>query len=125
MKHFIIILTVLTVQSSCIIYDGAWIACVGSSKSDFQNLSIYSDVNSFIGTVYFNLSKPTVLIFHGWQDKLVNNVSSNLIGDFLTRRSEFNILFGDWSAYSSDLNYANVVDKIPDVSMKVFFILEI
>lgn len=117
MKFNLIILTILIIQSSCIIYDGAWIALIGSSKIDFKNVSVFTNLNDLLGTTYFNLSKPTVLIFHGWLDRFIKDSSGLLIDDFLTRRNEFNILFGDWSIYAGDINYPSVVNILPDVSM--------
>lgn len=67
MKQIVLILAFFTAHSACQVYDAAWIAFIGSSKTDFQNFTTSSLASSVIGTSYFSLTKPTVFITHGWQ----------------------------------------------------------
>ncbi|KAL7011644.1 hypothetical protein ACKWTF_014364 [Chironomus riparius] len=78
-------------------------------------MSISSNISSIVGTKYFDSSKLTVLIIHGWRENYQDEITSTLVDAFLTR-PEYNIIFADWSRYADIGDYVAATGAISEVA---------
>jgi hypothetical protein len=101
--------------SSATAFNSSSLIFVGSNYNDYQNLSISSNFMNIINTKYFNPSKQSVLIVHGWRENYKDEMTSTLVDAFLTR-PEYNIIFADWSRYADNINYNASAESVPGVS---------
>lgn len=122
MRFLHLIIAILSIQT-CL----AWmefladLKFIGSSYSDCKSLRIYSSVSNVLGTKYFDPSKPSVLIIHGWKDSFQSETAETLIKAFLTK-SNYNIIFGDWKSSAGRNDYTAVVGNMAQVySLPVMF----
>jgi len=116
MKILLIFLFFVIKSSTAENFDDSYLFFVGSNYFDFQKLSINCNFASVYGTKYFNPSKPSVLIIHGWQQNYFGEFASTLVNAFLTR-PEYNIIFAGWGRYADNINYTASFGTVPGVSM--------
>lgn len=88
---------------------------VAYNHIDMKNLTIFSNFNAIFNTNYFNPNKLSVLVIHGFGGSYGTGFSKIVVDAFLTR-TEFNIMYADWSRKASK-KYLDVVHDIPDVSL--------
>lgn len=115
MKQIFIILSFFITTISSQTYDKSYLIFVGSNYSDYQNLTVYSNFSSIYGTKYFNDSKSSVLIIHGYRDGYNDEFSKSMVNAFLNKTG-YNVIIGDWSAYAMSLDYPLVVSQVNGVS---------
>jgi len=114
----ILLIFLFVVFKSCTAenFDSSYLLFIGSNSSDYQKLSIYSNLACVYGTKYFNPNKLSVIIIHGWTRDYQGDAERMIVDAFLTR-PEYNIIFADWGEYATVINYFDAVGAIPGVSM--------
>jgi len=116
MKLFVFIFLILVEKASTFVnFDSAYLAFIGSNYNDFKILRNGLNLNEVINENYFNASKPSVFITHGWRDGFREDFGKVMVEAYLSR-NDCNIIFGDWSFYSAYFNYMTVAESVPDVS---------
>lgn len=88
---------------------------IGSNLNDYINVSLTSNIaplrrTNFLDptsyTKYYNPSKPTVIYSNGWRLNYQSDDAKAILGNYVSaRRSQFNIVYLDWSAYNNNFVY--------------------
>lgn len=116
MKSFVFVLLILVEKASTFEnFDSAYLVFIGSNYNDYQILRNGLNLSEVVSENYFNVSRPSVFITHGWRDGFREEFGKVMVEAYLAR-NDCNIIFGDWSFYSPHFNYMTVAESVPGVS---------
>ncbi|XP_070507980.1 lipase member H-like [Chironomus tepperi] len=96
-------------------FDSAYLAFIGSNYNDYKIFREGLNFNEVINENYFNISRPSVFITHGWRDGFREEFGKVMVEAYLYR-NDSNIIFGDWSFYSPFFNYIAVAGSVPELA---------
>lgn len=69
---------------------------------------------------YYDPTKRTVLYTNGWRSNFESEDAQLILGNYVAaRRSEYNIVYLDWSPYTDNFVYITSVGAIPGVSKNI------
>ncbi|KAG5667220.1 hypothetical protein PVAND_015211 [Polypedilum vanderplanki] len=126
MKNFlskILYLFIFLHQGQTLVIDGGiYFIFFGSNSSDYVNTTFNYDFASLKNTNYFNMSKPTAIVNHGWIHNIHTSFYVALAEAYLSR-GDFNYIAIDWSKYSRDINYADLPPTFNDQAALIVSIL--
>jgi hypothetical protein len=91
----------------------------GASLTDTQNIDLSNAATAFsqLSTSYFDSSKKNFIFVMGWQPADSSGTLNEVISAYLdTKRSQFNVINLDWSAYAASIDYIGVVNSLNSVS---------
>ncbi|KAL7011646.1 hypothetical protein ACKWTF_014366 [Chironomus riparius] len=115
MKFYIIYIIFLKFCSADLL-DSSKLLFIGQNYNDVKNLTINLNFNRIFNTNYFNPSKLSVLIIHGFEGSYETRIGKSLVDSFLTR-PEYNVIFADWSERANG-GYLDVVYVMSEVAQK-------
>jgi hypothetical protein len=76
---------------------------IGSGFEDYKNLTFGANFSSLIGTSYYDFSRSTVVMIHGWKSNYLNDeYMGKPFADAYTSRGDHNIIFIDWSFWANE-----------------------
>lgn len=85
----------------------------GDNLSHPNPLSVpWYNIKSLLKASYFDNNKPTLIYAHGFTENFTYPSVQIILNSYLLRRREFNLLFIDWSKYSSG-NY--ILQAVPNL----------
>lgn len=109
--------------------NSVFLILIGDNLNDFVNVSLTSNLSPIRGTPgpfgigvssytkYYNPDKKTVVYTNGWRLSYNTDDSKAILGNYVQkRRSEYNIMYIDWSGYTRNYIYITSIGAIPDVS---------
>jgi hypothetical protein len=86
---------------------------IGNNKSDIKVMSLTSSFSQLANTVYFQASRKTVFYTGGWLLNYDTFDADAIFSAYLDgRRSQFNLVYIDWSHYSKDLFFVPMIKNI-------------
>ncbi|KAL7011642.1 hypothetical protein ACKWTF_014363 [Chironomus riparius] len=117
MKLILFIVAILANKASTAAnFDSAYLAFIGSSYNDYKLLRNGLNFSKVISVNYFNASRPSVFILHGWRDGFREAIGKELVEAYL-HRNDCNIIVGDWSFYSWNHNYVALAESVPRLAL--------
>lgn len=112
MKTFLLIISLISVSYAQTIGDVHFIF-LGTSTSDYKNLTSPTQFSEVLNTKFYNPTKPTVIFFHGRSAKYSAPVVK-VVADAYLKRGDHNMIMVDWSKFSNG-SYFKAVNNLPQV----------
>lgn len=114
MKCFLILFLFYTSSVSGNFSKNIFLVFIGDDYKDTKILTSTDDYRSLIGSKYYNASRPTVLFTFGYLCSFSGVMPRTMIDAYLLR-GDHNIIAIDWTAYSKNVNYLEIVTQLNEV----------
>jgi pimeloyl-ACP methyl ester carboxylesterase len=111
--------------------DRTFLRFIGNSLNDYVDVSRTSSLTALQTPLfqpqnkYYNPAKPTVMYINGWRLNYQSDDVKAVLGNYVTAwRSEFNIVYVDWSNYTNNFVYITSLGAMQGTALNTYEIMD-